>query len=190
MLEPDLVALFAGPLHRSGARYLVAGSIGAMVYSEPRLTIDIDLAVALDEAALRALPSLFPEPDFYCPPEAVLLAENRRPCRAHFNLLHVPTGLQADFYPSQHDPFFVWAWGKKKNATHVHGEIHYAPPEYVMVWKTAYHAEGGGDKNVRDIRRMLELSGEIIDRRILAEELERRGLLAHFRELAEAGDFV
>jgi hypothetical protein len=45
--EPDLVALFAGPLHRSGA-------------------------------------------------------------------LHIPTGLKADFYPSQNDPFFAWAWEKKK----------------------------------------------------------------------------
>ena len=64
MPEPDLVELFALPLHRAGVRYLVAGSVGAMVYSEPRLTRDIDLAVALDEAALAALPALFPEPDF------------------------------------------------------------------------------------------------------------------------------
>jgi hypothetical protein len=121
--EPDLVALFAGPLHRSGA-------------------------------------------------------------------LHIPTGLKADFYPSQNDPFFAWAWEKKKTARHAHGEIHYAPPEYVIVWKTAYHAEGGGDKHVRDIRRMIELSSDLVDRRILAGELERRGLLAHFREMADADDFV
>lgn len=78
MPEPDLVELFALPLHKAGAHYLVAGSVGAMVYSEPRLTIDIDLAVALDDAALPALPALFPEPAFYCPPTLVLQAENRR----------------------------------------------------------------------------------------------------------------
>ena len=105
-------------------------------------------------------------------------------------MLHVPTGLKADFYPSQHDPFFAWAWGKKKTAAHAHGEIHYAPPEYVMVWKTAYHAEGGGDKHVRDIRRMIELSSDLLDRRILANELERRGLLEHFRGMTEAGGHV
>jgi hypothetical protein len=27
--EPDLVQIFAAPLHQSGARYLVAGSVGA-----------------------------------------------------------------------------------------------------------------------------------------------------------------
>jgi len=186
--EPDLVELFAGALHRTGARYLVAGSVGTMLYSEPRLTIDIDLAVALDDEVLAGLPALFPEPDFYCPPTAVLQAENRRECRAHFTVLHVPTGLKADFYPSQHDPFFAWAWGHRKTAAHPHGEIHYAPPEYIIVWKTAYHAEGGGDKHVRDLRRLLELSGDLVDRPVLSAELQRRGLLEHFRIMC--GPFV
>ncbi len=190
MPEPDLVELFAGPLHRSGARYLVAGSVGAMIYSEPRLTIDIDLAVAFDAEELAALPLIFSEPDFYCPPAAVLEAENRRECRAHFNILHVPTGLKADFYPSQNDPFFTWAWTNRKTAAHAHGEIHYAPAEYVMVWKTNYHAEGGGEKHVRDIRRMIELSGDLIDRETLKAELKRRGLLAHFRAMIGRDDFV
>lgn len=190
MPEPDLVEIFAAPLHRSRARYLVAGSVGAMVYSEPRLTIDIDLAVALGDEILAALPTLFPEPDFYCPPPAVLQAENRRSCRAHFNVLHLPTGLKADFYPSQNEPFFAWAWAHRKTAAHTHGEIHYAPAEYVMVWKAAYHAEGGGDKHVRDIRRMIELSGDLIDRSVLSDELQRRGLLEHFREMCGTGGFV
>ena len=161
-----------------------------MIYSEPRLTIDIDLAVALDKSFLASLPTLFPEPDFYCPPPAVLQAENQRECRAHFNILHVPTGLKADFYPSQNDPFFAWAWANRKTAAHDHGETHYAPAEYVIVWKTAYHAEGGGEKHVRDIRRMIELSGDLIDRAVLGGELERRGLLAHFRTLAGHEHFV
>lgn len=161
-----------------------------MVYSEPRLTIDIDLAVVLGDATLTALPSLYPEPDFYCPPAAVLHAENRRECRAHFNVVHAPTGLKADFYPAQNDPFFAWAWAHRKTAAHAHGEIHYAPPEYVMVWKTAYHAEGGGEKHVRDIRRMIELSADLIDTETLSGELQRRGLLEHFRTMCGNADFV
>ena len=41
--EPNLLALFARPLHEAGLRYLIAGSVGAMHYSEPRLTIDIPI---------------------------------------------------------------------------------------------------------------------------------------------------
>jgi hypothetical protein len=161
-----------------------------MVYSEPRLTIDINFAVAFADDALAGLPALFPQPDFYCPPVAVLWTENRRECRAHFNILHVPTGLKADFYPSQNDPFFAWSWARRRTGVHPHGEVHYAPPEYVLVWKTAYHAEGGGEKHVRDVRRMLELSADLIDRDALAGELQRRGLLALFRTMAGSDNFV
>ena len=160
MPEPDLVELFARPLHRAGARYLVAGSVGAMLYSEPRLTIDIDPAVALDENDLSALPTIFAEPDFYCPPLAVIQSENRRTCRAHFNVLHIPTGLKADFYPSQHDSFFDWARDHRQTAS-----------------------PGGGDKHVRDLLRMIELSGDQIDREPLIGELQRRNLLEHFRTM-------
>ncbi len=38
--EPDLIALFARPLREVGIRYLIAGSVGSVHYSEPRLTED------------------------------------------------------------------------------------------------------------------------------------------------------
>jgi hypothetical protein len=37
---------------------------------------------------------------------------------------------------------------------------------------------------VRDLLRMIELSGDQIDRQVLAGELQRRGLLEHFRAMA------
>src|SRR5713101_6764479 len=45
--EPDLIQLFAQPLNRSGVRYLVSGSVAAMLYGEPRVTHDIDFVVFL-----------------------------------------------------------------------------------------------------------------------------------------------
>lgn len=181
MQEPDLLAIFARPLHSAGMRYLVAGSLGSMLYSEPRLTIDVDFAVALVAADLKALGKLFPPPEFYTPPLEIISAENARECRAHFNVIHVPTGMKADFYPSQRDAFFGWAWRNRRTVT----DIHFAPPEYIIVWKVAYFAEGGGEKHVRDIRRMLDLSGGEIDLGLLREELGRRNLGGTFRSMTE-----
>lgn len=170
-------------MHRAGTRYLIAGSLGAMLYSEPRLTLDVDLAVALAERELAQMEGRFPKPEYYCPPLEVLQAENRRECRAHFNVIHVPTGLKADFYPQQRDAFFDWAWRERREAPQAGGPVFYAPPEYVIVWKTAYFREGGGEKHVRDIRRMLEISGDGIREGVLVEELGRRGLLETYRSL-------
>jgi hypothetical protein len=98
--EPDLLDLFARPLHGAGIRYLVAGSLGAMLYSEPRLMIDVDLAVALDSGQIATIPRLFPAPPFCCPPNEILVAENKRECRGHFNVIHISTGSSRSLPPN------------------------------------------------------------------------------------------
>lgn len=183
MPEPDLLRIFARPIHDAGMRYLVTGSVGSIFFSEPRLTLDIDFAVAFSAAEVRQLPELFPQPAFYAPPTEILAVENARECRGHFNIIHVTSGLKADFYPSRSDPFFSWAWGSRQVAQYSHGEIFYAPPEYVIVWKVAYYNEGSGEKHVRDVGRMLEVSHSEIDRDLLEGELERRGLMETYRKM-------
>ena len=184
--EPDLIELFARPLHAAQARYLVAGSLGAMLYGEPRLTLVMDLAVVLPAKQLAEMPAIFSQPEFYCPSIEVLEAEIKRECRAHFNVIHVPSGLKADFYPAASDPFFAWSWEHRREATHRGGTIFYAPPEYILVWKTVYYAEGGGEKHIRDVNRMLDISGDEIDITVVSAELDRRGLRGSFEQMRRA----
>jgi len=40
MPEPDLIELFVGPLEQLQVRYLISGSVAAMLYGEPRVTHD------------------------------------------------------------------------------------------------------------------------------------------------------
>lgn len=185
MPEPDLLQIFARPIHDAGIPYLVAGSVGAMLYSEPRLTLDIDFAVSIPNARLPSLTTIFPEASFYAPPIEVLRGENLRECRGHFNIIDMASGLKADFYPSHQDPFYRWACEHRRTVRYGHGEVFFAPPEYVIVWKTVYFAEGGGEKHVRDIRRMLELSEAEIDPDVLKKELSRRNLISAFRTITE-----
>jgi len=51
-----------------------------------------------------------------------------------------------------------------------------APPEYVIVRKLEYYREGGSEKHLRDIRSMLAISGEELDRTALTEWIQRRGV--------------
>ena len=50
MASPDLLHLFVRPIHDAGWPYLVVGSVGSTFYGEPRLTMDVDLAVAFSGA--------------------------------------------------------------------------------------------------------------------------------------------
>ena len=54
--------------------------------------------------------------------------------------------------------------------------ISLAPPEYVILRKLQYYWEGRSEKHLRDIRSMLAISGEQIDRAVLNDWIQRRGL--------------
>ena len=179
MANPDLLQLFVRRIHDAGLPYLVVGSVGSTFYGEPRLTMDVDLAVAFSETQVEKLGRLFPEPEFYVPPTETLREEAERP-GGHWNIIHTATGLKADFYPCGTDAFFRWAWGQRQAARLEHGEIFYAPAEYILVWKVKWFAQGGGEKHARDIRRMMELSPQAVDQRVLERELRRMGLFANF----------
>jgi hypothetical protein len=47
MPEPELSLLFVRPLNRLEVRYMVSGSVAAILYGELRLTHDVDFVVLL-----------------------------------------------------------------------------------------------------------------------------------------------
>ena len=60
-----------------------------------------------------------------------------------------------------------------------------APPEYVILRKLEYHREGGSEKHLRDIRAMLAVSGELLDRAALQEWITRLNLETEWRRVTE-----
>ncbi len=183
MPEPDLIQLFVGPLSSEGIRYLVSGSVAAMLYSEPRVTHDVDLVVFLRADQIARLPQLYPHPEFYVPPPEVIAAEVMRARRGHFNIIHVDSGLKADFYTANRDEFQAWAFRNARRYEVSGILITVSPPEYVIVRKLEFFREGGSEKHLRDIRAMLRLSGDQIDRSVLAEWVSRQGVEDQWRHV-------
>ena len=56
-----------------------------------------------------------------------------------------------------------------------------APPECVIVRKLEFYREGGSEKHLRDIRSMLAVSGDQIDRKELDEWIRARGLAKEWK---------
>src|SRR6185295_8257834 len=103
MPEAELSLVFLRPLNRLGLRYIVSGSVAAILYGEPRFTNDVDLVLFLRHEDIRRLAEAFPAPEFYVPPEEVIAAEIARPVKGQFNVLHVTTGFKADIYTTGRD---------------------------------------------------------------------------------------
>lgn len=185
MPEPDLIELFVQPLNRLGIRYLVSGSVAAMLYGEPRVTHYIDFVVFLRSEDVAHLAGAFPAPEFYVPPASVIVAEMTRDRRGHFNLIHSDSGLKADFYTANRDELHAWAFRHARHYAIGEISVALAPPEYVIVRKLEYHREGGSEKHLRDIRAMLAISGDLLDRPVLAEWIRRRDLEVEWQRVTD-----
>jgi hypothetical protein len=186
MLEANLFLMFARPLNQVGIRYAMTGSIAAIFYGEPRLTHDVDFVVFLNTSDIEALHQLFPSPAFYLPSPDLISLEARREQRGHFNIIHVESGFKADFYLSGKDELNAWAIGKRRDFQ-IEGEtVSLAPPEYVIVRKLEYYREGHSEKHLRDIRSILAISGERLNRPEMMQWIRRLGLEPEWKLGSEA----
>lgn len=183
MQGAELSLLFLRPLNKLGVRYVVSGSMASILYGEPRFTNDLDLVVFLRHEDIKRLAEIFPSPDYYVPPEEVIAAEIARPQKGQFNVIHVATGFKADLYTSGRDDFNAWAFRNARRMDFKGETISVAPPECVIVRKLEFFREGGSEKHLRDIRTMLTVSGDQIDRSALNEWIVRQGVEAQWRQV-------
>lgn len=180
MPPPEPFRIFTRKLEELGLRYAVTGSLAAIYYGEPRMTNDVDIVLLMTRNDAGRVENAFPPDEFYCPPREVIEMECSRDQRGHFNLIHHETGFKADVYLVGRDELHVWAL---KNATiaEIDGDtIRFAPPEYVIVRKLEFFREGGSDKHLRDIGRMLESLGDDWPRATLEAMIRERGLGAEW----------
>jgi len=113
----------------------------------------------------------------------VIAAEVARQRHGCFNVIHAGSALKADFFTVNRDELHAWAFRHQRHYAIRGLNIALAPPEYVIVRKLEYFREGGSDKHVRDIRSMLAVSGDQLDRTTLLDWITRRGLAAEWREI-------
>lgn len=157
----DLLRLLITRLEEAGIPYALGGSVASMVYGEPRATLGIDVVVTLDPTAVDRLIASFPPPDFYLSPERVSEAAGEG---GTFNAIHPESGLKIDFFVVS-DPIEQSQITHRLRRTVFPGlSGWFSPPEELIVKKLEYFRNGGSPKHLRDIRSMLEISPDAIDR--------------------------
>lgn len=184
MLLPSLIEPFVRRLEQVGRPYMITGSTAGILYGEPRMTHDVDLVIDLRLGDIPLFVAAFPLDAFYCPPADVLAIEVRRGQRGHGNVIDHATGFKADVYIAFDD---LHRWGlSHRRVLDLDGlQVPIAPAEYVVIRKLEYFREGGSGKHLRDIRSMLDVSGDSLDRPFLDEQIRRRGLEAAWAAVNE-----
>jgi hypothetical protein len=184
MPEAELSLLFVRPLNGLGIRYMVSGSVASTLYGEPRFTHDVDFVVFLQYKDIADLRRIFPSPEFYVPPTEVIAAEISRESKGQFNVLHADTAFKADFFTGGRDELQAWGFRHKRQMNYFVEPLITAPPEYVIVRKLEYFREGGSEKHLRDIRAMLAISGELIDKSALQHWIQELGVEAEWQKVS------
>ena len=183
MHEANLFLYFLKPLNDAGFDYMVTGAVASIIYGQPRMTHDIDLVLELRTEQVGEFRGLFSEDEFYCPPEDVILTEIARETRGNFNIIHLDTGFKADIYPKGNDKLHLWAFGKRQKIELEGVDVWVAPAEYVILRKLEYFREGGSLKHLDDIKQMLAISPDVIDRKLLQEQIEENGLEKQWQQV-------
>jgi hypothetical protein len=185
MREANLFLIFLECLNKTNIKYMTTGSVASIIYGEPRVTYDIDLVLQLYLADIPQLIGVFKQDEFYCPPIEVIEKETVRKSGGHFNLIHHETGFKADIYPTGEDTLHIWAMNRRKNISIDNCDLWLAPPEYVIVRKLEFYKLSGSSKHLSDIRRMLEISRDIINFTDLKKIIIEHDLMEQWTKVGE-----
>jgi len=160
--QAELLEELSRTLENLGISYLVTGSVATIAYGEPRFTNDIDVVVRLYPFQVESFCASFPPDHFYVSPEAVADATG---CHGQFNILHPTSGLKIDVMVADSSEFNDSRFARAKRLQVTPDRtVNFSSPEDVIIKKLVFYRDGGSDKHLRDIRGVLAVMGEDIDR--------------------------
>ncbi|MBN2431899.1 MAG: nucleotidyl transferase AbiEii/AbiGii toxin family protein [Acidobacteria bacterium] len=175
MTQQDFFILVLKSLEACGILYMVSGSVGAMLYGEPRLTNDMDVVVEISPDQVEQLRSYFEADVFYMPSVELIREVIRR--KGQFNIIHVESGSKVDLIIRKETPYAKTEFSRRSRLEFSENfQAQTARPEDIILSKMLAYQSGGLEKHVLDILSILEISGDSLDRDYLAQWIKQLGL--------------
>jgi hypothetical protein len=160
MDQPDVFVHALRVLDEHEIPYAIVGSIASMSYGEYRTTLDMDVVIRIEPSQVEALCADFPDPDWYVSVDAAREAVRRR---KQFNAVHLPSGYRIDFMIAEESEWARQQLERRQLIAMEGYPAYTAHPEDIILGKLQYFRDGGSDKHLSDIAKMIETSGHLID---------------------------
>ena len=171
--QADLLAAIADRLEGAGIPYMVVGSIAGSLHGEPRTTVDIDLVIDPSPDSLRQFLDLLPPDDYYVDLGAAMEAWERR---SSFNVVEHATGWKVDLMVRRERPFSRTEFDRRIRVTLFGRETPVATAEDTVIAKLEWAKAGESERQIRDVARIIAVSGETLDSAYLAGWIDELGL--------------
>jgi hypothetical protein len=165
--------------------YMVVGGFAAIVYGQPRLTIDVDIVVDMKWHHVEPFVAAFPIADYYASEEGIRDSLQRR---YPFNVIEPTTGAKVDLVPLPRDPFTRASFDRRQRLTYDQ-EGHSATfiaPEDIVVAKLAAYEKTESDRHLQDAQSVLMMQWGELDLDLVRRSACTAGVLEPFERLLQA----
>jgi hypothetical protein len=138
-------------LEDSGIRYMLTGSLAVGVYSEPRMTRDVDIVLEIDSAEGHRLFERL-APAYYCDAGALHRAVAQKRL---FNVIHQQELVKVDLIVRPNAPYDDMAFGRRRRLTFLGLELWVISPEDLILAKLRWAKSTRSDFQLRDVHLVL-----------------------------------
>jgi hypothetical protein len=135
--------------------YMIGGSVAAIAYGEPRLTLDMDVVIDLNSKQASLLAKSF-GPEYYVNLESMREAIATH---GHFNIIQSECGVKVDFYILKQDDYNLQQFQRRKSESFDENrQAIFSSPEDIILKKLEWYKMGESEKHLTDIAGILKVS--------------------------------
>lgn len=166
-------------LEEAGVPYMVCGSVASTFYSTPRTTQDIDVVVELEGSRLKMLLARLPEEEYYVSEDAALDAIRRR---SMFNVVDLESGWKMDLVVRKNRMFSEEEFRRRRRVDFLGVPLWLASAEDCVISKLEWSALGSSERQLRDVKQVLDVQGSSLDRDYIQQWVQKLGLQAEWEQ--------
>ena len=149
--ELEILKDIAVRLNGAGIEYMMTGSMAMALYSNPRMTRDIDVIVQVTPAETGKIVALFGK-DFYID-EAVVRQAIRD--RGMFNIIHNASVVKVDFIIRKDEAYRIEEFSRKRKIFIEGVPVSVVAPEDLILSKLVWAKNSGSEFQFHDVRQMI-----------------------------------
>jgi len=147
-----LIKLVTSRLEAEGFSYMLTGSIAMAVYTEPRMTRDVDIVIECGTGDAGTVARLF-ESDCYVDMQAVERAVSDR---SMFNVIHRNWIAKVDFIIRKEDPYRTLEFERRRRLPIDDLSVWVVSPEDLILSKLAWARNGTSAQQQSDVTLLLD----------------------------------
>jgi hypothetical protein len=169
----DFVRTVVGILGEAGVSYMLTGSIAAAYYSAPRATQDLDVVIEVGREEVRRLVLGLQAAGLYVDRQA---ADAALRSRGQFNAIDPESGWKVDLIVRKDRAFSETEFERRSEVELFGVGVSIASLEDVLLSKLEWSHLGDSELQRRDVLRLLERTGDELDRGYLERWVSELGL--------------